>query len=992
MLSLPDAIAEAIRERSGKYAPAMFLDIYSDTGPMDEIGSTSRWLGTNDPAVVNDVNVDAERRRGAITLAAGTPVTPTTPASYSLLTTMSATIRRTDKYHYKGTIGKLGGSAHAYDGTDFLVTKNDTQRYQAFTVPNTEIIDDITVAARYTGYQAMVCTVKLVSASTGNQVGNAINFTPTASVTQHALTGFKAGVVAGRAYRVEITARVPSQIGVVGGPPSVTTNYTCNVELYGMPGDGNLLIQSETLQAWSGSAIVTPNTASYNGNMVADKCEDNSASWLSKVQGIAIDPSMTYSVWVRVKKDAIPKTTRFSLLRYQFVGGVTEQNNLNFASDTGEFGFANATADAQATIITDPIDVNYWLIGFSATTDDPANTSLNVTLYPAVGVWSGWWSWIATTTGWVEVFGFQSVKGKTISTIPAYISTTTVAKAAIPDAWRIHMGNGYYWATGGQPNYQTTGSTTRSIDVGEIPVDNGVISISDVIPSGCTMNIAAYYTDSDVIAAETAITNWTLFSSTVVSGVGVPGHRYWRFIIDMTSNVAQDLAPQAIAISVRYIPDPVIIGTTATRERLQLYNGLALPVVLPLTWKTNVRLLQKGFKALNKVSSSSASLSPQFNSSMVGNVSADCAPEPIMHDLVNKYLRGKRVDVRAGYVGVDDTLKFYSGSINDFSFANNMYKLSIADNFKMADVSIPSEKAGDEWDALGVYSINDVVVFGDRSYICIVAVGPTATTPDADPTHWTDNGSVWLNIDYTSTTSPDSPADWHLADIITDILTNQINIPNERIDFASIAAVKTALPDRRGTRLINKPNKATTLLGELAWLLESQFIVREGLFALMQESAADEAPVESIGPNDIAPNSLTYRRGWSEMLNQGVIITGYSGDGDGSDKFSKGEVIVDTTSQVNYGTVIQKSWEDRWNCDATELQGRLTSMNSKYADGRKVFSCTTTMRLLAVEPGDVIVLSSGQLPPGDAGPINCFVISKKLDFAKQTIQFTMLEA
>ena len=798
MLSLPDAIAEAIRERSGKYAPAMFLDIYSDTGPMDEIGSTSRWLGTNDPAVVNDVNVDAERRRGAITLAAGTPVTPTTPASYSLLTTMSATIRRTDKYHYKGTLGKLGGSAHAYDGTDFLVTKNDTQRYQAFTVPNTEIINDITVAARYTGYQAMVCTVKLVSASTGNQVGNAKSFTPTASVTRHALTGFKAGVVAGRAYRVEITARVPSQIGVVGGPPSVTTNYTCNVELYGY------------------TAAVT--------------------------------------------------------------------------------------------------------------------------------------------------------------------------------AWRIHMGNGYYWATGGQPNYQTTGSTTRSIDVGEIPVDNGVISISDVIPSGCTMNIAAYYTDSDVIAAETAITNWTLFSSTVVSGVGVPGHRYWRFIIDMTSNVAQDLAPQAIAISVRYIPDPVIIGTTATRERLQLYNGLALPVVLPLTWKTNVRLLQKGFKALNKVSSSSASLSPQFNSSMVGNVSADCAPEPIMHDLVNKYLRGKRVDVRAGYVGIDDTLKFYSGSINDFSFANNMYKLSIADNFKMADVSIPSEKAGDEWDALGVYSINDVVVFGDHSYICIVAVGPTATTPDADPTHWTDNGSVWLNIDYTSTTSPDSPADWHLADIITDILTNQINIPNERIDFASIAAVKTALPDRRGTRLINKPNKATTLLGELAWLLESQFIVREGLFALMQESAADEAPVESIGPNDIAPNSLTYRRGWSEMMNQGVIITGYSGDGDGSDKFSKGEVIVDTTSQANYGTVIQKSWEDRWNCDATELQGRLTSMNSKYADGRKVFSCTTTMRLLAVEPGDVIVLSSGQLPPGDAGPINCFVISKKLDFAKQTIQFTMLEA
>ena len=796
MLLLPEDIAEATRATSGKFSPAMFIDVFSDTGPMDEVSSTSRWLGTNDAAVGNDVDVDATRRRGAMVLAGGTTVAAAAAGSNTLITTLTAVIRRTDRFHYKGTLGKLGGSSYAYDGTDYAVITNDTSRFQTFTVTSTQVINEIIVAAQFTGTQAMPCTVRIVNAISGNQVGKTVSFTPNASVTRHALSGFAAGVVNGRAYKLEVVATVPSVIGSMPSNSAVV-DYTCNVLLY--------------------------------------------------------------------------------------------------------------------------------------------------------------------------AYDFTDV------------------------SWSIYMGSGLYWATGGQPNYKTTGYFERSLDVGSVPTDYGVLSISDVIPSGTTMSIGAYFTDSAVIAAETALTNWTLFSSVIASGTGIPAHRYWRFTVTMTSNVSQALSPELHSFAIRYIPEPTTLGTTAERKELQLYNGLALPLQLPISWTTSVRLLQNGYKALNTVSAASASLSPQFNGSMIGSVNAQIAPEPVVHDLVNKYLRGKRVDVRAGYVGISDTLHLYSGAISDLSFKNNMYSLAIEDQFKTADVSIPAEKAGDEWSAAATYSVNDVVVYGSNSYICIVAVGPVATTPDADPTHWDDNGTVWATIDYTITTSPDSPDNWHACDVITDILTNQINIPSEQVDFSAIATLKAAYPDVRVTRQITKPTNATALLGELAWLVSAQFVVREGLFSLVEDAASGATPDENIGPNDLAPNSVRYRRGWKEMMNQGVIITGYTGDGDGSDKFTKGEVLVDVTSQTNYDATVQKKWEDKWNVDPVELQTRLTDILAKYSDGRRVFGCTTTIRLLAVEPGDVVTLSSGQLPAGDAGPHSCMVISKKLDFAKQSITFEMLE-
>jgi len=46
-----------------------------------------------------------------------------------------------------------------------------------------------------------------------------------------------------------------------------------------------------------------------------------------------------------------------------------------------------------------------------------------------------------------------------------------------------------------------------------------------------------------------------------------------------------------------------------------------------------------------------------------------------------------------------------------------------------------------QWNRYTQYIVGNQVVSAGVLYICILAVGPTATAPAADPTHWTNQGS-----------------------------------------------------------------------------------------------------------------------------------------------------------------------------------------------------------------------------------------------------------
>lgn len=40
------------------------------------------------------------------------------------------------------------------------------------------------------------------------------------------------------------------------------------------------------------------------------------------------------------------------------------------------------------------------------------------------------------------------------------------------------------------------------------------------------------------------------------------------------------------------------------------------------------------------------------------------------------------------------------------------------------------------WTSTGTYAVNNAVAYNNSSYLAYVAVGPTATPPSADPSHW----------------------------------------------------------------------------------------------------------------------------------------------------------------------------------------------------------------------------------------------------------------
>ncbi len=544
----------------------------------------------------------------------------------------------------------------------------------------------------------------------------------------------------------------------------------------------------------------------------------------------------------------------------------------------------------------------------------------------------------------------------------AYTWTINLYSYTVADTnWRIAYGSGFI-STGGQSLFKTTGNLTRQMDVGAIPSASGAVTFSDVIPAGTTMTVQLYWNDdtwttgeayttanrenhrrkywhcilahtasattepevgvdwATYWAEDTTMTGWTALGALSSSGDALDAHRYWRALISMTSNAAQDLTPEMLILSVDYAGKTLSIGSKAEIEQI------------------GTEIVQKAYKGLLSASTSTAQLSPQVQESMIGRWTADLGDEPIVQTLLTRLLRGRTVRLRAGYHGVTETIELHGGVVEDMSFENLRHKLMAKDDLELSDVRIPAERSG----------------------------------------------AGWASITFANGT--------HLADIIKDMLRNRINIPDEKIDLASIDAVKAALPNRTTTgRVLTKPTAVKGMLQELAWLLESQFVVRDGQIALIQEPPEGTPAAAVIEPRENVVNSVKYRRGWKELTNQALCLNSYSGDGEGEEQFTSGEIISDTTSISDYQTTVMKTYQDKWGISATELQSRLSKSLANYKDGRRVIECVIPMMHMAIEPGDPIIVKSGQFPKSDPGPFLVMVLRKDMNWQQQKLSITGVE-
>jgi len=531
----------------------------------------------------------------------------------------------------------------------------------------------------------------------------------------------------------------------------------------------------------------------------------------------------------------------------------------------------------------------------------------------------------------------------------------------------------------GKNGYQATGSAVRTLDVGSIPGANGSITFSDIVPGGAdttSMTITLYYTDSITVAAEATLTNWTLHG-VVASGDVIPPHQYWRAKIDMASNSKNDETPELHEMTVTFIGNPLTVTGQVAVDMIPGSPGVYQVTARP---------------GLVSVSTATAQLTSKPSTSMIGRISIELTPEDVINDLVRRKLRGRNIRVRAGYIGVADTLTLYEGIVRDMAYHGGKYTLTATDAISLADVRVPRKKAGPSWANTADYAIGDVAIFGTKSWLTLQASGPGnggAVTPGTNSLVWQDDGTIWLDIGYTAATN--GGVDWHLADIAKDLIINRINIQSQHVDFDSLTALKSRWPGRTGWRVLNKPAKAFEMLSEIAWLLEAQWVVRNSQLTLIPEPSPADSPVESITPDDVAIG-VTWRRGWADLKNESLILTGYSGSGNSSASYSGGETVADASSINEYEIVTLDTFFDKWNVPESELTSISANFVSRWSNGRRVIpGCKVSMRLARIDPGDVVMFNAVDLPPGDPGPYKMMILKKDTDWKKQHLNLSLIE-
>lgn len=143
---------------------------------------------------------------------------------------------------------------------------------------------------------------------------------------------------------------------------------------------------------------------------------DNSATtWLfaTPTNTLTIQPNTSYVIGFRVKKDAIPKTTRYPLFR---IGGGIFSANVEFQIDTstGELSIGSAPAGLTFGVVDDN---DCWLVyGIATTVTFAANYQWNtLEIYPAVGFGAAMNSgtWTAANTGSIDLKDFTIYAGST---------------------------------------------------------------------------------------------------------------------------------------------------------------------------------------------------------------------------------------------------------------------------------------------------------------------------------------------------------------------------------------------------------------------------------------------------------------------------------------------------------------------------------------------------------------------------------------------------
>ena len=401
---------------------------------------------------------------------------------------------------------------------------------------------------------------------------------------------------------------------------------------------------------------------------------------------------------------------------------------------------------------------------------------------------------------------------------------------------------------------------------------------------------------------------------------------------------------QAITDFIRFWRVTAYFSANPNRDKTPTLQTIKADFSTFITYSDNTDL---GYEvAIMKISSLSTVIDT-FKPSSIGQMSLTLDLIPSVSDWLNtKYPKNKDVIIYAGYRASDwskiDYIEFFRGQIDGWSVSiNNEVNLNIKTFAKEWSVDIP-----EKWE------------------------------------------SVADDITYTAE---------HPCDVMLNILQNQINVRDSKIDIDSFNTVKAALSGWKVTRTITDGSEDTKkLMEELRVLVSGFFIPRADGSMSLKRFDATETEIETLTDNDFI--SITWDANAAGIINRTVIYLGWDGDGEKPSDFGALDISIDATSQDDHSEIKTKEIKDKWTASAEKTtqvtNGLATDIISRFKDPPAIINATLDRKKLYLEPGDIVKITTSHAPSSDMGGIadvKFQIINKNLDFLKDKVSLKLLE-
>lgn len=238
--------------------------------------------------------------------------------------------------------------------------------------------------------------------------------------------------------------------------------------------------------------------------------------------------------------------------------------------------------------------------------------------------------------------------------------------------------------------------------------------------------------------------------------------------------------------------------------------------------------------------------------------------------------------------------------------------------------------------------------------------------------------------------------DAHHIDVSLDILQNYINTRDSKLVLSSFATVKASLSGYEVTRTITKqPVEAKKLLEELRILMSCYYIPQvDGKIKIKRYDSTEATVADITESNKVR---LTYKGNLKDLINKTSLYYGWDGEGENASDFGDLDLTVNAPSETNWGETATEEIKDKWTdtADGSQITTLGSNIRTRYADPPSIISVITDKKLMALETGDMVAVTTKRAPSSDGisgiTAKKFQIIQRNLDFMKDTLSLTLME-